>query len=201
MIATEPLEEDVWSELGWAHGLTVRDKRHHFFYAQRTEDNRIAIGGRGAPYRLTSPFREFDGLQDQVFERLADTLHQHFPATHDAAITHAWGGLLGVPRDWSMTVRYDPSNGFGYAGGFSGHGVVAANIAGKTLADLVVGESTTHTRMPWVGHRSPRWEPEPLRYLASNAIVKILMGADSYEDRTGNTAKRAKLVKPFMPAA
>ena len=199
MIATEPLEEAVWDELGWAHGLTVRDKRHHFFYAQRTADDRIAIGGRGAPYRLGSPFREFDGLQDQVFGRLTETLHQHFPATRDAAVTHTWGGLLGVPRDWSMSVRYDPATRLGAAGGFSGHGVVAANIAGKTLADLVVGDRTEHTRMPWVGHRSPRWEPEPLRFLASNAIVRILMGADAYEDRTGCTAQRTSLVKPFLP--
>lgn len=200
MIATEPLADSVWDGLGWAHGLTVRDKRHHFFYAQRTGDNRLAIGGRGAPYRLRSPFREFDGLQDAVFERLAETMHQHFPATADAAITHRWGGLLGVPRDWSMSVRYDPETRLGSAGGFSGHGVVAANIAGKTLADLVLGEGSDHTRMPWVGHRSPRWEPEPLRYLASTAIVKILMGADAYEDRTGRMAKRARLVKPFMPS-
>lgn len=199
MIATEPLADSVWDELGWAHGLTVRDKRHHFFYAQRTVDNRLAIGGRGAPYRLRAPFQEFDGIQDAVFARLTETMHQHFSVTRTAEVTHRWGGLLGVPRDWSMGVRYDPATRLGFAGGFSGHGVVAANVAGKTLADLVVGDRTAHTRMPWVGHRSPRWEPEPLRYIASNSIVRLLMGADAYEDRTGRVARRTGLVKPFLP--
>lgn len=201
MIATEPLNESAWEELGWAHGLTVRDKRHHFFYAQRTPDNRLAIGGRGAPYRLRAPFQEFDSIQDTVFKRLTETMHQHFPVTRDAEVTHRWGGLLGVPRDWSMAIRYDQATGLGFAGGFSGHGVVAANLAGKTLADLVLGETTPHTSMPWVGHKSPRWEPEPLRYLASNSIVRLLMSADAYEDRTGRTAKRVGLVKPFLPPA
>lgn len=199
MIATEPLSESVWDDLGWAHGLTIRDRRHLFFYAQRTPDNRLAIGGRGAPYRLRTPFNEFDGQQDAVFARLTETMHQHFPQTRDATITHRWGGLLGVPRDWSMAVRYDRSTGMGFAGGFAGHGVIAAYLAGRTLADLIVGQESTRTRMPWVGRTSPKWEPEPLRYLASNSIVNFLMGADGYEDRTGRTARRANLVKPFLP--
>jgi glycine/D-amino acid oxidase-like deaminating enzyme len=52
MIATEPLPADVWQELGWRDGLLVGDTHHLFFYAHRTIDGRIAIGGRGAPYRL-----------------------------------------------------------------------------------------------------------------------------------------------------
>lgn len=199
MIATEPLPEAAWDELGWAHGLTIRDKRHLFFYAQRTADNRIAIGGRGAPYRLRAPFDEFDGQQDAVFARLTETMHQHFPQTRGANVTHRWGGLLGVPRDWSMAVRYDRNTGLASAGGFAGHGVIAAHIAGRTLAELITGEETVRTRMPWVGRTSPKWEPEPIRYIASNSIVNFLMGADAFEDRTGRIARRASLVKPFLP--
>ena len=44
-----------------------------------------------------------------------------------------------------------------------------SNLAGRTLADLVLGRDTELTRLPWVGHRSPRWEPEPLRWLGVNA--------------------------------
>lgn len=199
MIATEPLRQSVWDELGWRGGLTIRDQRHLFFYAQRTADDRIAIGGRGAPYRLTRPIDEAGERDAAVYERLRATIRRHFPAAGDAAITHHWGGPLAVPRDWCMSVHYDPTSGFGWAGGYSGHGVVASNIAGRTLADLLLGRSSDLVTLPWVGHRARRWEPEPLRYVASQAIVHVLGSADRHEDRTGRPARRTALVAPFLP--
>jgi len=53
-----------------------------------------------------------------------------------AGLDHAWCGVLGVPRDWCATVMMDPRTGLGWAGGYTGHGVAAANLAGRTLADL-----------------------------------------------------------------
>lgn len=198
MIATEPLSPEVWDELGWMEGLAVRDHRHLFFYAQRTTDGRIAIGGRGAPYRLDRPIDEAHERNGAVYERLRATIRRHFPAAADAAITHHWGGPLAVPRDWCMSVDYDRTTGFGWAGGYSGHGVAASNIAGRTLADLVLGRQSDLVTLPWVGHRTRRWEPEPLRYLASQAIVKVLASADRHEDRTDTPARRTALVAPFV---
>lgn len=199
MIATEPLPADVWDDMGIRPGLTVRDRRHLFFYARRTEDDRLVIGGRGAPYRWGSPIDESNERNEDVRLRLSETLQRHFPAARDARITHHWGGTLAVPRDWSMSVSYDPGTGIGSAGGYSGHGVVASNISGRTLADLVLGRSSELVDLPWVGHRSGRWEPEPLRYLASRAIVGILLSADRHEDRTDRSATRVRLVQRFLP--
>ena len=199
MIATEPLPDDVWAEIGWDGGELVADLRHLFFYAQRTTDDRIAIGGRGAPYRLDSPISEPHEPNHAVKQRLRRTLDRHFPATSKAAITHHWGGPLGVPRDWCMSVSFDPATGFGWAGGYAGHGVVAANVSGRTLADLVLGRATDLVTLPWVNHQSPKWEPEPLRFAASRAIVSVLGSADRYEDSTGKPARRTAIVAPFMP--
>lgn len=199
MIATEPLPDHVWAEIGWRPGLTVKDKRHLFFYAQRTSDGRIAIGGRGAPYPLRhamDPSREQD---DRVRERLVRVVRTHFPAAADAAITHHWGGTLAVPRDWSMGIRFDPTLRIGEAGGYSGHGVVAANISGRTMADLVLGHDTDLTSLPWVDHQSRWWEPEPLRWFASQSIVRVLGNADRHEDRTGRTARRVRAVRRYLP--
>ena len=138
MIATEPLPAEVWSELGWDGRETVSDLRHLFFYAQRSPDDRIAIGGRGAPYRLGSPIDESYERNDSVRERLQRTIAERFPAAASAAITHHWGGPLGVPRDWCCSVHYDRATGFGWAGGYTGHGVVTSNVLGRTLADLVL---------------------------------------------------------------
>jgi len=199
MIATEPLPEEVWEQLGWRDGLLIGDAHHLFFYAQRTRDGRIAIGGRGAPYRLRDPISEQHERSAPVAERLRQAIRRHFPAAGDAAITHHWGGPLAAPRDWSMSVTFDRVTGLGYAGGYTGHGVVASNISGRTMADLVLGRDTDLVTLPWVGHDSRRWEPEPLRFLASRAIVGILAHADRYEDRTGRPSRRTRLVAPFMP--
>lgn len=199
MIATEPLDDAVWEAIGWPPGLTVRDMGHLFFYAQRTTDGRIAIGGRGAPYRLGRPISDAGERNALVRRRLEATVRRLFPAAAGAAITHHWGGPLAVPRDWSMAVRYDEASGFGWAGGYSGHGVVASNISGRTLADLVLRRRTELVSLPWVGHRSRHWEPEPLRFLASQAIVRILDSADRAEGRTDRRARRTALVAPFLP--
>jgi glycine/D-amino acid oxidase-like deaminating enzyme len=199
MIATEPLPADVWERIGWRDGLLVGDSRHLFFYAQRTSDGRIAIGGRGAPYRLGSPIDEQNERNAAVRARLEGAIRAHFPAAAEAKITHHWGGPLAVPRDWSMAVRFDRASGFGFAGGYVGHGVVPSNISGRTLADLVLGRETDLVSLPWVGHRSRRWEPEPLRYLASSAIVRTLASADRFEDRRDRRALRTALIGPFLP--
>jgi hypothetical protein len=77
--------------------------------------------------------------------------------------------------------------------------VASSNIAGRTLTDLVLGRQSELTTLPWVGHRSRRWEPEPLRFLASRAIVRVLEGADRREDASGKQSRRTKLLAPVMP--
>ena len=201
MIATEPLDDATWDALGWGDGLLIDDAHYLFFYAQRTVDGRIAIGGRGAPYRLRSPIDDRNERDEGVRARLRATLSRAFPATSQAAVTHHWGGPLAAPRDWSMSVRFDRSSGVGAAGGYTGHGVVASQISGATLADLVLQRETELTAMPWVGHRSRRWEPEPLRFLASKAIVSTLGAADRREDASGRAARRVALLRPFLPPA
>jgi glycine/D-amino acid oxidase-like deaminating enzyme len=199
MIATEPLPDEAWEQHRWRDGLLIGDRHHLFFYAQRTTDGRIAIGGRGAPYRLGRPIDERNERNDAVRTRLETALRWNFPIAADARVTHHWGGPLAVPRDWSMSISFDRSTGFGFAGGYVGHGVVASNISGRTLADLALGRDSELVSLPWVGHRSRKWEPEPLRYLASTAIVRTLGSADRAEDRSGKRALRTVFTSPFMP--
>jgi hypothetical protein len=68
------------------------------------------------------------------------------------------------------------------------------------VRDLVLGEETELTALPWVGHQSPLWEPEPLRWLAVNAAMKAMASADSYEERTGKQSRRATMVKRLIGA-
>jgi glycine/D-amino acid oxidase-like deaminating enzyme len=185
VIATEPLPPAVWDEIGWRDRFTLNDARHLIIYAQRTADDRIVLGGRGAPYHLGSRIRPRFDQSTAVFEHLLRTLHTLFPAAAGARITHRWGGPLGVPRDWTPSVRFDRATGLGSAGGYVGDGVAASALAGRTLAELVTGHDTPNTRLPWVNRPVRRWEPEPLRWLGVNGGRMAAAGADARENRTG----------------
>ena len=199
MIATEPLPDSFFDEVGWASRETFNDDRRLIIYGQRTADNRIAFGGRGAPYHFGSAIKpEFDrheGVQDSLLALLGEM----FPALGDAKVTHRWGGPIGAPRDWFCSVGFDEANGQAWAGGYVGDGVTTTNLAGRTLADLILRRDSDLVSLPWVNHRSRQWEPEPLRWLGINAMLKLPVGADRYEERTGKTEKwRSKILERFI---
>ncbi len=197
MIATEPLSDDVWREIGIEHGQTFADYRHLLIYGQRTADNRFAFGGRGARYHWGSSIRsEYDRVP-RVFEHLRKTLVELFPQAADAAVTHRWGGPLGVPRDWHAHASFDPASRIASAGGYVGDGLSTTNLAGRTLADLVAGQDTELTRLPWTNHRSPSWELEPLRFVGSNLGLLAMEAADLEERITRRPSLAAKLMGPL----
>jgi len=199
MLATEPLPDETWEEIGWKGCAPIADQRYQFAYMQRTPDDRIAIGGRGLGYQLGGAIRERDESRPRIQQRIEATLRTLFPAAAGARITHRWGGFFAAPRDWSMSVSFDPATGVARAGGYSGHGVVASSLAGRTLAALITGTESELTSLPWVGHASRRWEPEPLRLLGTRAIAAVASSADAVEDRTGRPARRIALVRRWMP--
>lgn len=198
MIATEPLPAAVWDEIGVPHGRTFSDYRHLLVYGQRTADDRFAFGGRGARYHWGSAIRPEYDRAERVFTHLRRTLGELFPAIGDAAVTHRWGGPLGVPRDWHAAVRYDPSTRIGWAGGYVGDGLSTTNLAGRTLADLLSGTESDLTGLPWVGHRSPDWEPEPLRFLGANAGLVAMTTADAEERVTRRPSVIARVMGPLV---
>ncbi|TQJ31189.1 FAD-binding oxidoreductase [Microbacterium sp. SLBN-146] len=186
MIVTDPLPSAVWDAIGWTGRETLGDFAHVYMYAQRTADDRIAFGGRGVPYRYGSRVDTDGTTQERTIASLAQLLREFFPDAADVPIAHAWAGVLGVPRDWAATVGLDRRTGIGWAGGYVGTGVTATNLAGRTLADLVLERDTDLVRLPWVGHRAKRWEPEPLRFTAVNAIYGAYRAADRAESRGGS---------------
>ncbi|WP_332644536.1 NAD(P)/FAD-dependent oxidoreductase [Aeromicrobium sp.] len=183
MIATEPLPEAVWDRIGWQGAELIGDNANAYCYAQRTADGRIALGGRGIPYRFGSR-TDVDGqTQDWTVESLTGILHSLFPASRGSQIDHAWCGVLGVPRDWCASVTFDPSTGLGWAGGYVGSGLTTTHLAGRTLADLVLGRDSDLVRLPWVNRDVRRWEPEPFRWLGVRAMYGLYREADRREDK------------------
>jgi len=198
VMATAPLPADLWSEIGLGERETFADHRHVVVYGQRTADDRLVFGGRGAPYHLGSRIRPHFDHEPRVFATLERALVDMFPVLDGVATTHTWGGVLGVPRDWCASVGFDRATRVGWAGGYVGDGVSTTNLAGRTLRDLALGTETDLTALPWVGHRSPHWEPEPVRWLGINTGLRAMMLADTEERITGRPSRVARLVKPLV---
>jgi glycine/D-amino acid oxidase-like deaminating enzyme len=200
MIATEPLPDTFWAEAGLQHRETFADARRLVIYGQRTADGRFAFGGRGAPYHLGSRVSPKFDDDPGVFDALQHTLWSLFPALANAAVTHRWGGAVGVPRDWYSSVRFDRTTGMGSAGGYVGDGVSTTNLAGRTLADLILGRDTDITRLPWVGHESPPWEPEPLRWVGINGTRMLVTSLDRAEAKGRDPRWRAAFAARVLGA-
>ncbi len=132
---------------------------------------------------------------------IVETLVDLLPALEGVGISHRWGGVLGVPRNWIPGLRYDPGSGTGVLGGYVGEGVAASNLAGRTMAELILGDDTDRTSLPWVGAAARRWEPEPFRWLGVRSSRRILGAADRWEDKTGREAKLAFRLSRFLRGA
>ena len=186
MIATEPLPASVWDTIGWDGRETLGDMAHAYMYAQRTADDRIALGGRGVPYRFGSAHRQ---------RRPHPARHHRSPPRHPGPLLPHHGGTRSTtpgpassaspatgapPSPWTA-----PPASAGPAA-TSARGVATANLAARTLRDLIQQDSgqagpTELTTLPWVNHKVRRWEPEPFRWLGVHGMYAAYRDADRRE--------------------
>ncbi|KAB1659200.1 NAD(P)/FAD-dependent oxidoreductase [Pseudoclavibacter sp. CFCC 11306] len=194
IVITEPLTESQWSTIGWNDDECFGDSAHVFTYAQRTADGRIAIGGRGKPYRYGSRTDHAGEVDDKTVQLLHSRLTEYFPDAGEIPLAHAWCGVIGVTRDWCAFVDLDQQTGIGTAGGYAGHGVTTAFVAANTLADRICGVDSRYSRLPWFGHRPPLWEPEPARWIGITSMYGLFGVADTQEERA-NAERTAPIAR------
>lgn len=134
IIATEPLPEALAREI-IRDDVAVADSRFVINYYKLSEDRRLLFGG-GESTGLRFP-ADIAGL---VRPRMLAI----YPQLRKVAITHAWGGTLGItwPR-LPHVARIAP--GLLSAGGYSGHGVSIATWCGRLLADHLTGQDPNDT--------------------------------------------------------
>ena len=195
IVLTEPLPDEVWSEIGWRGHELLGSPRFTVVYLSRTSDGRLLFGGRGAPYRFGSPIRDDYDLHEPTHEMLRNLAREWFPplARHGIRFTHAWGGPLGMPRDWHPTITHDGRAGISSARGYVGHGVSTATLAGRTLAELITERQTSRTVLPLVGHHSRSWEPEPFRWLGVRFVQAALGRVDRLAEQSGEPPRGRSL--------
>ena len=199
MVATEPLPKSVLDELSWSRRATFSDGGHMIVYAQLTDDGRIAIGGRGAPYHFASRVQPSFDIDDDTHRRIVRAIARHFPAASGARITHRWGGPLGVPRDWTPFVVIDRKAKYARIGGYTGDGVACTNLLARTVVDEWLGRDSSLRTLPFIGHRNAKWELEPLRFVGVNSLIHLSDSIDLYEARTGRTPRvRTALLETYL---
>jgi len=128
MIATEPLgEERCCNLISGRYG--VHDTRFVVNYFRLSDDHRLLFGG-GENYR--------PGFPRDIAAFVRPNMLELFPQLDDVAIDYAWGGTIGVPLNRVPQLGRLASNVF-YCQGYSGHGVNVTHLAGRIMADAVVG--------------------------------------------------------------
>lgn len=198
MVSTEPLSDEIWQEIGAESRLTFAEGSHLINYAQRTADNRLAIGGRGATYPFGSKLVAGKEMTAKVHESLRQLARNWFPQITEARFTHAWGGAVAITRNWEPYVQFNSASGFGRLGGYAGDGVTMSFLAAKIMAQLILGSSDSLTNLHFVNQRIKQWEIEPLRYIAVNSMVKLSSFADKEESITGRPSLVSKIISPLI---
>jgi len=195
IVLTEPLSDAQWAEIGWENRETIGSHRFSVDYLSRTRDGRIVFGGRGAPYHFGSRIEDAYDRHEPTHQMLRRMTLEWFPMLRGIRFTHHWGGPLGMPRDWMPTMSYDRATGIATARGYTGQGVATSNLSGRVLADLICDTPSPLRVLPVIGHRSPDWEPEPLRWLGVRYVQRGFARLDEQAERTGRPPSGRSLVE------
>ena len=183
IVATEPLSASQWDQIGWRNFEGLAGTAHSFFYAKRTEDGRMLIGGRGKAYHYGSGFDDNGKVAASTVDLIMKMGKDLFP-TLQLQPEYAWCGPLGVMRDWSPFVQHDRDTNVLRLGGYAGQGLVAAHLAGRIAADLLLARATPLASSAWVRSPPRRWEPEPFRWLGATSLNAAYSLADKIEGQS-----------------
>jgi gamma-glutamylputrescine oxidase len=138
-IATAPLTEAQIAALSWSGRQPFYDMQSFFNLFRLTADNRIVLSG--GDFFYYNGGATVDGERHHDYKRLERDFRHFFPALGDVPITHRWVGHFALTLDTVPTIGFiGPARNVLFAGGYSGHGVAAAVLAGRLLRDLYAGE-------------------------------------------------------------
>jgi len=134
-VATEPIHDAAWERIGWrgGHAIFEGSPSTRFTFVRSPSGRLVCRGGLHAS----------DVNLAAVEDELAQAIAERFPPAARAAITHCWCGLVGVTRSLRPLIGRLPIQGeVLHALAYAGHGLAAASLAGRLLAELFLGESS-----------------------------------------------------------
>jgi glycine/D-amino acid oxidase-like deaminating enzyme len=177
-IATAPLTDAQVAALSWRGRQPFMSAKSFFDLFRLTADNRIALSGGDGFYYYGGAAVDGEGHHD--YRRLERTFRRLFPTLGDVPITHRWVGHVGMTLDMVPTIgSFGPEQNILFAGGYFGHGVPVAVLAGRLLRDLVAGEPLDPVYDFVLNRKPPRIPGEPFTSVGFALSKRYMRWADA----------------------
>ncbi|GHH88515.1 oxidoreductase [Streptomyces sulfonofaciens] len=178
VLVTEPVPDELLTELGWQGRYGVGDSGNQFHYYRLTADNRILWGGYDAIYHFGGRVSHAHDQRPATFRRLAEQFFTTFPQLTGLRFSHAWGGAIDTCTRFCAFFGTAHRGRVAYAAGYTGLGVGASRFGADVMLDLLAGTPTERTELRMVRHRPTPFPPEPLRYTGIQLTRASLARAD-----------------------
>lgn len=141
IVTTERLDKSTADAL-IKNRVAVCDNNFVLDYFRVTPDDRMLFGGRVSYSGVTPP---------NLKESMKSTMLRAFPQLADAKIDYCWGGFVDITANRAPDFNRLSPNIY-YLQGFSGHGLILTNIAGKLAAEAIRGQSERFDMMAKIKH-------------------------------------------------
>jgi glycine/D-amino acid oxidase-like deaminating enzyme len=176
-IATAPIPDELWQQLGLTTAVSMYDTNHLLHYFRRCAGDRLLFGG-GEPGVTPSTVAS---LQVHAAQ-LEAQLRRYFPPLATVARSTAWSGPISLTRDLAPALCISHDGRLMVAVGCTGHGLVAAQYNGKLLAEAIAGDREVITRFPF--RAAKRWPGLGLDALALRIMRSAFRARDSWHANT-----------------
>jgi glycine/D-amino acid oxidase-like deaminating enzyme len=183
IVLTEPLTPQQLEPIGWQGREGIEDYRNLVHYYRLTADNRLLMGGSDVAVSFADDMNR--DLNARTFAQLERDIVAFYPSLKGVGITHHWGGPVSVPMDMTPALGYLGDHRAVYSLGCMGHGVSLTHLNGQVLADLLLEKKTQWTACFPVNRNVIPWPPEPIRWVASQAILGYMHAEDAWCERRG----------------
>jgi glycine/D-amino acid oxidase-like deaminating enzyme len=177
-IATEPLSEGDWKEIGGAGKYNLENNMQFFHWFRPTIDRRIVFGGRRLPVADAALARDYE---PGIFDRLEKDFRAFLPTLKDVRITHRWGGTISATIDLVPHIGFvDEARRIFRINGCWGHGVAMSHVNGQLVADLLQGKQSELTEFWVVDRKSRRWPPGAMRKIGTAVVGAAFTASDEW---------------------
>jgi glycine/D-amino acid oxidase-like deaminating enzyme len=180
LFETEPLGEEERRQIDWRGGEGIYTA-HETLESYRLSARGSIVGGvKHVRYAYGS--RLPPANHPPTFATLERAFRERFPRLRELGMRHFWSGWIGFTTDFLPSLGVSGEHRNVHHGiGFAGHGVAQGTLMGELLAEQVQGRQ--HPLAAALTRREFSWPPEPLRWMAFQAIDRTLAALDARTDR------------------
>lgn len=176
VFATAPLSEEQQAALGWHSAAAYADDVNRISYSSRTPEGHIVFGG-GSNASYDYQFNNGTAYPHNInraVKAMQQTMAGYLPKSQQLPIAHRWTGTLAISfrRNCSVGVMGENRNVY-YGLGYSGHGVVMANLAGKVITDIYSGDDEQWRDLPFYQASFAPIPLEPFRWMGYQLFTKL----------------------------